>query len=397
MNRLARLSGGQTLALVFLALAILLASILYGTDPFRAMSNAPSGGELTVTETMAEPIPPTKNAPPETPADTAPKPAAPTFDVVRSEQNGSTLVAGTAAPSASVDILLDGVALARASADSSGRFVGFLDLPASGTPRILSLASIDPSGQTPSQDQVILAPTPKPETQAEAAEPAIAATQAPATTAETAPTPDMTEPEVTPTTPAQAPIDTPTQTVLLSTAEGIKVLQAPVARDTAPQVLSNVALDAISYTDDGEVELAGRGLRRGYVRIYLDDAPITTSRIAEDGVWRSDLPDVDSGIYTLRIDEMDAAGKVISRIETPFKRESDAVLAARPTQPDTGDAAPNLRIEAVTVQPGSTLWAIARDTYGSGVQYVRVFEANRDRIRNPDLIYPGQVFTLPEN
>ena len=52
---------------------------------------------------------------------------------------------------------------------------------------------------------------------------------------------------------------------------------------------------------------------------------------------------------------------------------------------------------AITVQSGATLWAIARDRYGEGLLYVRVFEANRDTIRDPDLIYPGQVFALPEN
>lgn len=50
----------------------------------------------------------------------------------------------------------------------------------------------------------------------------------------------------------------------------------------------------------------------------------------------------------------------------------------------------------VTVQPGFTLWAIARDQFGEGILYVQVYEANKDRIRDPDLIYPGQVFALPE-
>jgi nucleoid-associated protein YgaU len=49
----------------------------------------------------------------------------------------------------------------------------------------------------------------------------------------------------------------------------------------------------------------------------------------------------------------------------------------------------------VTVQPGFTLWAIAQGQYGEGVMYVQVWQANRDRIRDPDLIYPGQVFALP--
>ena len=49
----------------------------------------------------------------------------------------------------------------------------------------------------------------------------------------------------------------------------------------------------------------------------------------------------------------------------------------------------------VTVQPGFTLWRIATETLGEGVLYVQVFEANKDQIRDPDLIYPGQVFTIP--
>jgi nucleoid-associated protein YgaU len=49
----------------------------------------------------------------------------------------------------------------------------------------------------------------------------------------------------------------------------------------------------------------------------------------------------------------------------------------------------------VTVQPGFTLWAIAEGQFGDGVMYVQVWNANRDSIKDPDLIYPGQVFTIP--
>jgi len=50
----------------------------------------------------------------------------------------------------------------------------------------------------------------------------------------------------------------------------------------------------------------------------------------------------------------------------------------------------------VTVQEGFTLWAIAEDQFGDGVEFIRVYEANRELIRDPDLIYPGQVFAIPE-
>ena len=97
-----------------------------------------------------------------------------------------------------------------------------------------------------------------------------------------------------------------------------------------------------------------------------------------------------AGVYTLRADQVYAEGKVVSRVESPFKREAPAELAA------AAEAIEKRRVVQVTVQPGNTLWAIAKENYGEGIQYVKVFNANRDRIRNPDLIYPGQVFTVPE-
>ncbi|MDB5665815.1 LysM peptidoglycan-binding domain-containing protein, partial [Cypionkella sp.] len=48
------------------------------------------------------------------------------------------------------------------------------------------------------------------------------------------------------------------------------------------------------------------------------------------------------------------------------------------------------------VQPGYTLWGIAQQNFGNGVMYVQVFEANRDKIKDAYLIYPGQVFTIPK-
>ena len=48
-----------------------------------------------------------------------------------------------------------------------------------------------------------------------------------------------------------------------------------------------------------------------------------------------------------------------------------------------------------TVKKGDTLWAIASKYYGSGAQYTKIYKANTDKISNPNLIYPGQVFTIP--
>ena len=45
---------------------------------------------------------------------------------------------------------------------------------------------------------------------------------------------------------------------------------------------------------------------------------------------------------------------------------------------------------------GDSLWALSRLTYGDGARYAVILNANRDKIHNPNLIYPGQTFVLPQ-
>ncbi len=55
-----------------------------------------------------------------------------------------------------------------------------------------------------------------------------------------------------------------------------------------------------------------------------------------------------------------------------------------------------LRHRTITVRRGDNLWRIAEQHYGEGIRYSLIFGANGDLIRDPDLIYPDQVFTIPE-
>ncbi len=73
---------------------------------------------------------------------------------------------------------------------------------------------------------------------------------------------------------------------------------------------------------------------------------------------------------------------MIARAQTPF--------ASQPQVKGFDDE------RLVVVQPGGNLWTIARRTYGAGIQYTTIYKANRDQIADPDLIYPGQVFVLPD-
>ncbi len=181
--------------------------------------------------------------------------------------------------------------------------------------------------------------------------------------------------------------------VLRAGPEGVEVVQ-PVAPST-PELADKVALDAISYTPTGDVVLTGRARPAALVRVYIDNEPVVDVRTNVSGRWRTGLDGVAPGFYTLRLDEIDPLeGKVLSRLETPFKREAPDVLV-QPT-PEPGAPVVETSVRAVTVQKGDTLWAISQARYGDGFLFVRVFEANKEAIRNPDLIYPGQIFNLPE-
>lgn len=63
---------------------------------------------------------------------------------------------------------------------------------------------------------------------------------------------------------------------------------------------------------------------------------------------------------------------------------------------DAAAAAPAADAKLVVVQAGGNLWKIAQSVYGEGGRYTVIYEANRSQIHDPDLIYPGQVFMLPE-
>ncbi len=331
---------------------------------------------------------------PEMVAEPEPKaPPPPVFDTFRVEPDGSMVVAGRAQPGQVVDIMLAGTALERVTADGSGSFVAFPMAGLSDQPRKLSLLA-DPDGEAvASETSFIVAPIIAPQpTLVQPAEPA--APDGPV--AEAAPELDLAADSGSVTLPLPDPAvaDAVPQspTVLQADADGITVVQSTPS-PTAQVVSPNVALDAITYDPQGEVQLSGRAAGDGAVQIYLDNEPVLTSPVEAGGDWRIDLPDVDTGLYTLRIDEVDAAGDVVSRIETPFRREEAedvAAVLAEETSQDGFDVAVR------TVQPGSTLWAIAEENLGGGVFYVEVFEANRDLIKDPNLIYPGQIFRIPE-
>lgn len=86
----------------------------------------------------------------------------------------------------------------------------------------------------------------------------------------------------------------------------------------------------------------------------------------------------DYGTKTITVEEPTDTGQTAS---VTVEQERDASTA--PTA------------KTYTVKAGDSLWAIAAKYYGSGAQYAKIYNANTDQISNPNLIYPGQVLTIP--
>ncbi len=175
--------------------------------------------------------------------------------------------------------------------------------------------------------------------------------------------------------PAPAPAPTPAPAAAPS---GKPPPQAPAGGKAE----TGLALDAVDYDDSGKLALSGKAPEGAKVQVYLDNKLIGGATAEKGGGWQV-TPDqtVATGIYTMRVDQVAKSGEVEARIETKFARAAPI-----------GDLP---RDAVVFVQPGNSLWRIARRTYGSGIRYTVIYEANRAQIRNPSLIYPGQVFMVP--
>jgi len=303
----------------------------------------------------------------------------PRFDLVRIAPDGAGVAAGRAAPGATVRLRAGDVLLAETEAGPGGDFAALFDLPAGTGPQAIDLTAQAPGGAATASSQTVLVTPPE--------------TAAGNAAAAPAPEPPAPEPVAKAAgEPARTPATAPA--IVVAAPEGARLMQpaGPVAGPAADPV--PIAIEMISYTEDGAVEIAGRGRPGALARLYLDNRAAAEAPVGRDGLWQALLRGVAPGLYTLRADEIGAAGAVVSRIETPFQRAEMRSPAA--ALPGTGAPPAVPRVTAVTIQPGDTLWHISRDTYGAGIRYVHIYQANRDRIRNPDLIYPGQIFDLPD-
>lgn len=358
------------------------------TAPEAVLATAPEAVPATAPEAdtaaaAIEPAPePAADPAPEVAATTAPADAAeilqtpaptpPSLDVVRVDAEGRAVIAGQADAGASISLRLDGQEIAMATADSAGNFVAMLQIAPSDQPRVLSLEAVRPGNATVAGDETaMIAPF---------AAPVVAVADAPAPQTDTATAADAATDSAQSDASAEAPA------IVVAGSEGLRVVQSADA-ETGGQ--DAVQLDAISYDAAGAVTLAGRGPAAASLQVTVDARVMEMGAPDPSGQWSVDLSDLAPGTYALRVEHLDAEGQVVGVLETPFRREDPARIRDNPMMAAPGSA-------VITVQSGFTLWGIAEANFGDGVLYLQIFQENRGAIRDPDLIYPGQIFALPD-
>ncbi len=325
--------GMKWLGLIGLALAALVGGILL-------LPEAPLPAARPVAQALPAPaaLAPAAPAPPATPV-----PVRPSFDVARIGARGMLVSAGRAMPGAEVVLFDGGREIGRARADGRGEWV---ILPAGALPpgmRELSLTARLAGGEPLSSEDSLLLLVPEP-----------------------------AQPQA-----AMAMLLPPTS----GSAALPRLLQTPA--DVAPE-RQRLGLDIVDYDEQGGMRFAGSAPPGAKLRVYVGSDHAGDAVADGAGRW-SLTPDRQPAIgrHMLRVDQLAAAGSVAARIELPFQRE---------VIPDD-----LLRDGRLIVQPGYSLWRIARRVYGRGPRYTVIYAANRDQIRDPHRIYPGQLFAVPES
>lgn len=278
-------------------------------------------------------------------------------------------MAGRSAPGATVTVLDGARPIGSATANARGEWVFVPPAPLAPGSYSLRLSARAAAGEAAAGEQVVVVAVERPSTQQAIAAPAplvVISDREGAAPSRTLQAPAAVAPEPPREVAAVAPPPT---------------APARPARGTSPPVAAP-SVDAVDYGQQGEVRFSGKSEPGSTVRLYLDNKPIGETTAGQDRAWQH-VPSatIPPGNYELRVDRIAPDGKVAGRVALPFQR---SVLPP-----------PELREGAVVVQPGNSLWRISRSEYGRGIRYTVIYQANRDQIRNPALIYPGQVFTIP--
>ncbi|MBJ6132164.1 LysM peptidoglycan-binding domain-containing protein [Ochrobactrum sp. Q0168] len=307
----------------------------------------------------------------------------PVFDVLRVEPDGSVVIAGKAMPNSDVEVVAGASVVGKAKAGPNGDFVVVLDEPLKpGDHQLVLRATGEDKVATSAQTAIVSVPDTK-------SGQVLALVEEPGAASRL-----ITKPEATPAQPADSVAGVATAPTSGGTTQAKPAEELPIA------------IEAVEIEGDA-IFVAGNAKGGNRVIVHANDILIGSSAVTPEGRFlvQSKQP-LAVADYIIRADLLDNANRVIATARVPFRREAGANISA--VAPAANGAASSAEASAedktalqkvegsVIIRRGDNLWTISKRAYGKGTRYTTIYLANREQIKNPDLIWPGQVFHMPK-
>jgi len=310
-------------------------------------------------------------------------PAAPlTIDLARVKPDGAAVFAGTAAPNAKIRIFEGDILLGETITNANGEWVIVLEKSLAAGQHLISVAMERSDGTTEMADRSLAVEI----YQDTETKPLVAllpetATEVPVLIQ----SPDDVD--------KAKPAATASGSIVADAAKAdAAMLEKAEPAPAKPQANNQIAASqiaalapsAIVWRDASRILISGTS--RGGVRVTVNDAKgqFGEALVLADGAWQvAGSLDMDIAVNQLRFALFDDANQIIARYDLPVKARDLA---------KGQDGSP-----LVVVNKGDMLWRIAYHQLGEGVKYVDIVRRNQQDIADPDLIYPKQIFAVPQS
>ena len=307
---------------------------------------------------------------------TAPAEPAITIDLAQVTPSGEAVFAGRAAPNARVTVFEGDVVLGTATANADGEWVVVPERALGPGEHLVSVGAEDESGTTMVANLTMAIKV----AESEDEQPLIVLL----------PRNDTDVPTL-----LQSPDDNAGTEVVAAVAPAKDEAAEATTTEVAPPpgfdkaeengvpVVPALAPRSLSWKTNGE--LVVDGVSRGGVRVTAtaDGAAFGEALVAGDGAWQlAGRVDIKTPRRIMQFALLDSDGQAVATYELP--------VASR----DLSQGMDGSKL--VIVQQGDALWRIAYRSYGEGVKYVDIVRRNAAAIDDPDLIFPNQIFAIPE-
>lgn len=324
----------------------------------------------------------------------------PIFDLVRVEPDGGVVIAGKSLPGADVDVLSGSRILGSVKATENGDFVISFDevLKPGDHSLVLRSTSTDNKAATSTQTAIVSIPD-------NINGQVLALVEEPGQASRMITKPHTDDVTVQNNDDEQSAPTSDTDNTL-SNDGSVSVKDTPIA------------VEAVEI-EGNTIFIAGQAKSDHSVIVYANEKLLGRSTVSPEGRFlvESQQP-LAVGDYIIRADLLNKNQKVVASARVPFRREEgDNISAVAPSVKEQRLSAKDDKSQlpqqqaahqeepsaqalehvsgSVIIRKGDNLWTISKRTYGKGTRYTTIYLANRDQIRNPDLIWPGQVFTMP--